>query len=122
MGTTGVKDYELTWLAGVHTTGELLPSTHMAVLRLYWRHVYAAMIRTKFDKEPFSINAAKVLLTWQLHFTRINSQAVLTFWLHPFGRRLHDRQSRRPLCTPTTRHGLLRSKVRQHLFTQSSSS
>eukprot|EP00965_Chrysotila_dentata_P090927 3000991-Pleurochrysis_carterae.AAC.2 len=36
---------------GVHTNGELLPSTHMAIIRLYWRHVDAAMTRLKFDKE-----------------------------------------------------------------------
>eukprot|EP00965_Chrysotila_dentata_P038809 1289817-Pleurochrysis_carterae.AAC.1 len=67
MGTTGVIDYELTWLAGVHTTGKLLPSTHIAVIRLYWRHVYAAMTRLKFDKEPFSVNVVNTGIACTLY-------------------------------------------------------
>eukprot|EP00965_Chrysotila_dentata_P253582 6211316-Pleurochrysis_carterae.AAC.4 len=62
MGTAeSVTDCELLWLLGMTPKGELLPSTHEAVIRLYWRHVYAAMTRLKFDNEPFSVNWKQIL-------------------------------------------------------------
>eukprot|EP00965_Chrysotila_dentata_P048098 1595470-Pleurochrysis_carterae.AAC.1 len=47
---------ELTWLFGVDTRGTLLPPTHLALLRIYWRHVYAAMVKVKHDGDIFSPN------------------------------------------------------------------
>eukprot|EP00965_Chrysotila_dentata_P065276 2163201-Pleurochrysis_carterae.AAC.1 len=34
---------ELTWLLGMNKTGSLLDPAHLAVIRIHWRHVYAAM-------------------------------------------------------------------------------
>eukprot|EP00965_Chrysotila_dentata_P005478 179796-Pleurochrysis_carterae.AAC.1 len=45
---------ELTWLLGMNTTGSLLDPAHLAVIRIHWRHVYAAMVRLKYDGEAFS--------------------------------------------------------------------
>eukprot|EP00965_Chrysotila_dentata_P175641 5798157-Pleurochrysis_carterae.AAC.1 len=38
-----------------------MPSTHLSLLRIYWRHVYAAMTRLKLDGAPFSTNSAAIL-------------------------------------------------------------
>eukprot|EP00965_Chrysotila_dentata_P160258 5292261-Pleurochrysis_carterae.AAC.2 len=55
MGTKKLSTHpELTWLLGLDAKGSLLPSTHLALLRIYWRHVYAAMVRVKYDNEEFS--------------------------------------------------------------------
>eukprot|EP00965_Chrysotila_dentata_P190622 6174008-Pleurochrysis_carterae.AAC.1 len=45
---------ELTWLLGTDNKGKLLPATHLAILRIYWKHVYAAMVRAKYDGDMFS--------------------------------------------------------------------
>eukprot|EP00965_Chrysotila_dentata_P170426 5625245-Pleurochrysis_carterae.AAC.1 len=45
---------ELTWLLGMTKTGQLLDPAHHAVIRIHWRHVYAAMVRLKYDGEAFS--------------------------------------------------------------------
>eukprot|EP00965_Chrysotila_dentata_P053097 1762032-Pleurochrysis_carterae.AAC.4 len=50
---------ELTWLFGMTADGVLTPSTHLSVLHIYWRHVYAAMTRLKLDGVPFSTNLIK---------------------------------------------------------------
>eukprot|EP00965_Chrysotila_dentata_P045819 1522825-Pleurochrysis_carterae.AAC.3 len=35
-------------------TGQLLDPAHHAIIRIHWRHVYAAMVRLKYDGEAFS--------------------------------------------------------------------
>eukprot|EP00965_Chrysotila_dentata_P258559 6213263-Pleurochrysis_carterae.AAC.3 len=112
MGTTGVTDSDSTWLLGMSSQGELLPPTHLAIIRLYWRHVYAAMTRLKLDKEPFStplvqrsiartfysrLLAYQHSLTLKFYRRRYSStgnytvtasvccQAVLTNWFHSLG-------------------------------------
>eukprot|EP00965_Chrysotila_dentata_P207541 6184184-Pleurochrysis_carterae.AAC.1 len=50
---------ELTWLFGLDTKGTLLPSTHLALVRIYWRHFYAAMVRLKYDDDIFSPSLVK---------------------------------------------------------------
>jgi len=35
-------------------TGSLLDPAHHAIIRIHWRHVYAAMARLKYDGETFS--------------------------------------------------------------------
>eukprot|EP00965_Chrysotila_dentata_P136303 4506716-Pleurochrysis_carterae.AAC.2 len=68
MGSTEhVAITELTWNLGMNSKRELLPSTHQAVLRLFWRHVYAAISRLKFGKEPFSANLVKRDITSTLY-------------------------------------------------------
>eukprot|EP00965_Chrysotila_dentata_P072646 2400934-Pleurochrysis_carterae.AAC.1 len=60
MGTdTSEIHAELTWLLGITNKGALLPSTHLATLRSYWKHVYAAMVRVKYDEDKFSLNLVK---------------------------------------------------------------
>eukprot|EP00965_Chrysotila_dentata_P068101 2252380-Pleurochrysis_carterae.AAC.2 len=110
MGTKGVIDYELTWLAGLHTTGEQLPSTHLAVIRLYWRHVYAAMPRLKFDKDPFSINAVQTGISHTLYSRLLAYQHSLAIRFYR-RRRARDDESRRLICAPATRHRMLRSEL-----------
>eukprot|EP00965_Chrysotila_dentata_P026339 872972-Pleurochrysis_carterae.AAC.1 len=78
MGTKGVTDNELTWLAGVHINGELLPSTHLAVIRLYWHQVYAAITRQKFDNEPLSTNAVQTSFSRTLYSRLLAHQHLLT--------------------------------------------
>eukprot|EP00965_Chrysotila_dentata_P239840 6203339-Pleurochrysis_carterae.AAC.2 len=50
---------EPTWLLGMSADGVLMPSTHLCVLRVYWRHVYAAMTRLKLEGDPFSSSFVK---------------------------------------------------------------
>eukprot|EP00965_Chrysotila_dentata_P104724 3459002-Pleurochrysis_carterae.AAC.1 len=45
---------ELTWLLGMTKTGQLLDPAHHAIIRIHWRHVYAAMVRLQYDGEAFS--------------------------------------------------------------------
>eukprot|EP00965_Chrysotila_dentata_P092591 3055470-Pleurochrysis_carterae.AAC.1 len=45
---------ELTLLLGMTKTGSLLDPAHLAIIRIQWRHVYAAMVRLKYDGEAFS--------------------------------------------------------------------
>eukprot|EP00965_Chrysotila_dentata_P200735 6180142-Pleurochrysis_carterae.AAC.1 len=45
---------ELTWLLGMTKTGQLLPTAYLAVIRIHWRHVYAAMVRQRIDGDAFS--------------------------------------------------------------------
>jgi len=47
---------ELTWLFGIDSKGTLLHATHLALVRIYWRHVYAAMVRNKYDDDVLSPN------------------------------------------------------------------
>eukprot|EP00965_Chrysotila_dentata_P038471 1278411-Pleurochrysis_carterae.AAC.2 len=55
MGTNESSTHpELTWLLGLDAKGSLLPPAHLALVRIYWRHVYAAMVRVKYDNEEFS--------------------------------------------------------------------
>eukprot|EP00965_Chrysotila_dentata_P091123 3008659-Pleurochrysis_carterae.AAC.1 len=78
MDTKGVIDNELTWLAGIHISGELLPPTHLAIIRLCWRHVYAAMTRQKFDMEPLSISSVKTNISRTLYSRLLAYQHLLT--------------------------------------------
>eukprot|EP00965_Chrysotila_dentata_P027858 925877-Pleurochrysis_carterae.AAC.1 len=45
---------ELTWLLGMTKAGSLLDPAYHAIIRIHWRHVYAAMVRLKYDGEAFS--------------------------------------------------------------------
>eukprot|EP00965_Chrysotila_dentata_P217704 6190175-Pleurochrysis_carterae.AAC.4 len=58
MGVSNKTKYnkELTWLLGIHMSadGLLMPATHLAVLRIYWRHVHGATTLLKFDGDPFT--------------------------------------------------------------------
>eukprot|EP00965_Chrysotila_dentata_P166947 5512486-Pleurochrysis_carterae.AAC.1 len=44
---------KLTWLIGIDNKGKLLPATRLAILRIYWKHVYAAMVRVRYDGHVF---------------------------------------------------------------------
>eukprot|EP00965_Chrysotila_dentata_P034615 1152869-Pleurochrysis_carterae.AAC.1 len=71
---------ELTWLLGMNKTGSLLDSALLAVIRIHWRHVYAAMVRLKYDGETFSP-------------ARVKSDIARTFLMrilaYQYGRRLN---------------------------------
>eukprot|EP00965_Chrysotila_dentata_P220246 6191658-Pleurochrysis_carterae.AAC.1 len=58
---------ELTWLFGIDSKGTLLPATHLALVRIYWRHVYAAMVRNKYDGDVFSPNLVKQNIARTFH-------------------------------------------------------
>eukprot|EP00965_Chrysotila_dentata_P257916 6213043-Pleurochrysis_carterae.AAC.1 len=50
---------ELTWLLGMTKAGRLLDPAYHAIIRIHWRHVYAAMVRVKYDGETFSPSRIK---------------------------------------------------------------
>eukprot|EP00965_Chrysotila_dentata_P061393 2033925-Pleurochrysis_carterae.AAC.1 len=45
---------ELTWLLGMTKTGQLLDPAHLAIIRIHWKYVYAAMASLEYDGEAFS--------------------------------------------------------------------
>eukprot|EP00965_Chrysotila_dentata_P188740 6172922-Pleurochrysis_carterae.AAC.1 len=51
---TSLIHQELTWLLEMTKTGQLLDPAHHAIIRIHWRHVYAAMVRLKYNGKVFS--------------------------------------------------------------------
>mmetsp|Transcript_25783 Transcript_25783/g.56517 ORF Transcript_25783/g.56517 Transcript_25783/m.56517 type:complete len:209 (-) Transcript_25783:513-1139(-) len=77
---------ELTWLLGIDTNGNILPSTHLALIRIYWRHVYAVMVRVKYDGDKFSLKQVKqsIARTFYSRVLAFQHERSLHFFRRPF--------------------------------------
>eukprot|EP00965_Chrysotila_dentata_P256650 6212617-Pleurochrysis_carterae.AAC.3 len=78
---------ELTWLLGMTKTGQILDPAHLAIIRIYWRHVYAAMVRLKYEGEPFSSARVKSDVARTLLARILAYQYERRLW---FSRRRHS--------------------------------
>eukprot|EP00965_Chrysotila_dentata_P156644 5175309-Pleurochrysis_carterae.AAC.1 len=114
---------ELTWLLGIDNTGKLLPATHLAILRIYWKHVYAAMVRVKYDGDVFSASMVTQNIARSFYSRILAYQHVRL--LHFFKRRFSNHGKYRLPQTEATRMapiGTLRLvdgslQVKQHIIT-----
>eukprot|EP00965_Chrysotila_dentata_P244928 6206251-Pleurochrysis_carterae.AAC.1 len=63
-----------------------MPSTHLSLLRIYWRHVYAAMTRLKLDGVPFSTNSVKreISRTFYMRILAYQHSRTLLFYRRRF--------------------------------------
>eukprot|EP00965_Chrysotila_dentata_P123442 4079643-Pleurochrysis_carterae.AAC.1 len=76
---------ELTWLLGIDNKGALLSATHLAILRIFWRHVYAAMVCVKYDGDTFlpNLGTQSIARTFYSRILAFQHARLLCF----FGRR-----------------------------------
>eukprot|EP00965_Chrysotila_dentata_P099130 3277612-Pleurochrysis_carterae.AAC.1 len=102
MGTNSLTIHtELTWLLGIDNTGKLLPATHLAIVRIYWKHVYAAMVRVKYDGDVFSASMVTQNIARSFYSRILAYQQVRL--LHFFKRRFSHHGKYRLPQTEATR-------------------
>eukprot|EP00965_Chrysotila_dentata_P036094 1201782-Pleurochrysis_carterae.AAC.1 len=87
MGVSNDTQYnELTWLLGMSADGTLLPPAHVGVVRIFWRHAYAAMTRLKLDGDPFLASNVKreIARTMYMRILAYQQSRLLFFYRRRF--------------------------------------